>query len=348
MNRVGELVRQKQELLGGEKPPRAREAAKQLGITEAQYVGLSCCDTAVKLDMSQIKKIFVDLESLGEVMALTRNDQVVMEHNGIYSNPSFNGQHVIFSGSDIDLRLKIGVWQYGFGVNENGRKSLQFFDQFGTAAHKIYVTDKSDQLFYEKLVDDYRDEGCKKSLLKVDSKQTVEIKKSETLNEAVLRQEWRRLEDAHHVNKLLQLFGLTRPQAYQHLTEDAIPVKDEGLKALLTEASETELPLLMFAPNAVATQIHNGTVKKLMEMGPWFNVLDPAFNLHARTDQITEAWVVKKYLGKTVPTCSIEFFNDEQTAVMMVYLHPDVRNDELIEKKWHQLLANLTGQESIL
>lgn len=48
----------------------------------------------------------------------------------------------------------------------------------------------------------------------------------------------------------------------------------------------------MFVPNSSATQIHNGTVHKLMEMGPWFNVLDPKFNLHANMSLISESWCI--------------------------------------------------------
>jgi putative hemin transport protein len=29
-------------------------------------------------------------------------------------------------------------------------------------------------------------------------------------------------------------------------------------------------------------------------MGPWFNVLDPTFNLHLREDATASAWIVRK------------------------------------------------------
>jgi putative hemin transport protein len=41
-------------------------------------------------------------------------------------------------------------------------------------------------------------------------------------------------------------------------------------------------------------QIHSGPVHRIEVMGPWLNVLDPAFNLHLREDRIAGAYVVRK------------------------------------------------------
>ena len=41
-------------------------------------------------------------------------------------------------------------------------------------------------------------------------------------------------------------------------------------------------------------QIDSGAVQRVEVMGPWLNVLDPAFNLHLREDRIASAWIVRK------------------------------------------------------
>ena len=51
---------------------------------------------------------------------------------------------------------------------------------------------------------------------------------------------------------------------------------------------------MIFVSSRGCIQIHTGEVRKLLPMGPWFNVMDPNFNLHLREDHVASAWVVKK------------------------------------------------------
>ena len=72
-------------------------------------------------------------------MALTRNDECVHERKGVYLNPDFSNPHgQVFVGEDIDLRIFINSWKFGFSVVEGDRKSFQFFGKDGLALHKIY------------------------------------------------------------------------------------------------------------------------------------------------------------------------------------------------------------------
>src|SRR3546814_9918332 len=80
------------------------------------------------------------------VMALTRNEFCVHERKGRYEQVSFNNHVGLALGPDIDLRLFMSHWKIGFAVQENDRKSLQFFNGEGTAMHKIYLTpDRSEE-----------------------------------------------------------------------------------------------------------------------------------------------------------------------------------------------------------
>ena len=89
-------------------------------------------------------------------MALTRNDHVVHERKGVYENISFNNHVGLVLGADIDFRLFLGDWKFGFAVHENERFSLQFFNSYGDAAHKIYLTEKSNKEAYDVLVEKYK------------------------------------------------------------------------------------------------------------------------------------------------------------------------------------------------
>ena len=82
--------------------------------------------------------IFRDLGTLGEVMALTRNDWCVHERHGRYQDIQADGPVGLVLGPDIDLRVFFSCWRSAWAVEQDGRHSLQFFDGEGVAVHKVY------------------------------------------------------------------------------------------------------------------------------------------------------------------------------------------------------------------
>jgi putative hemin transport protein len=66
------------------------------------------------------------------------------------------------------------------------------------------------------------------------------------------------------------------------------------LAQALQAAGASETPIMVFVGNPGCIQIHTGPVKNLKRTEPWFNVLDPDFNLHLREDAIVSAWAVFK------------------------------------------------------
>ncbi|MPQ77318.1 ChuX/HutX family heme-like substrate-binding protein [Hydrogenovibrio sp. JE_KL2] len=332
------LKQKKLELAQSERPPRAREAAKTLGISEAEYVALDCGEGVQALNMTRITEILLGVPLIGEVMALTRNDAAVMEHHGKYTGAAMRKGLLVFSSPDslIDLRLRINAWQFGFAVDENGRHSLQFFDQYGRAAHKIYMTEYSDFEAYLGLIAEFEAPDCFDEIkrLKMPAETATPLPEVDV---QALRKDWRSIEDSHHVNALLKAYGLTRPQVYERLGDDAKQLDKDGLKTLLETASEQQWRLNMFAPNGVATQIHSGPVSKIVEMGPWLNVLDPKFNLHLNATLVTQVWSVSKYLDGRVNSRSVQLFDANQQSVMMVYFAPEMANT-LQEASWNAFL----------
>ncbi|MCA1851910.1 MAG: hypothetical protein LC647_05825, partial [Beggiatoa sp.] len=118
---------------------RAREAARRLCASEAELVASVCGTSAVRLD-PDFGALVASLPALGEVMALTRNEHAVHERTGRYENLQIGAAFGLVLGPEIDLRLFLQRWRYGFAVTETGqhgsRRSLQFFDTHGTALHK--------------------------------------------------------------------------------------------------------------------------------------------------------------------------------------------------------------------
>jgi putative heme degradation protein len=75
---------------------------------------------------------------------------------------------------------------------------------------------------------------------------------------------------------------------------------------------------MIFVSSKGCIQIHTGLVQKLVSMEPWFNVLDPQFNLHLREDHIAEAWLVKKPTNDGIVT-SLELFDENFQQIALIF-----------------------------
>lgn len=297
---------------------RIRDAAKELGTSEAALIATTVDESAIRLK-DEFQEILKELEELGPLMGLTRNDHCVHERKGIYKKLSFRGSIGLAVNPDIDLRLFMSQWASGFAVNEKGRRSLQFFGKDGEAVHKIYLTESSDENAYEALVKKYTAEDQHAALeFTVTKARPQEIPDAE-VNVAGFQQAWLDLEDTHDFHGLLKTYGISRTQAlrlapYGHAAQITV----ESLKSILYKAAETDLQVMVFTSSAGCIQIHTGLLKKLMQTGPWFNVLDPEFNMHLREDGIASVWLVKKPTKDGMVT-SIEVFDVEGNIIVQFF-----------------------------
>jgi putative hemin transport protein len=134
---------------------RIRDAAEQLGVSEAELLALACGGTATRL-AADWAELIQSLPRLGRVLALTRNDHAVHEKHGRYIDPAAAG---LAPDDALELRLFPERWRFGFAVAERGpggeRHGLQFFDAHGGAVHKVYLTAASHRGAYENLVERY-------------------------------------------------------------------------------------------------------------------------------------------------------------------------------------------------
>ena len=150
--RAAEL-RARNEALAAEQPKlRARNLAQALGVSEAQWVAAGCGGVKATALHGEPQAIFRDLGTLGEVMALTRNDWCVHERHGRYQDIQADGPVGLVLGPDIDLRVFFSCWRSAWAVEQDGRHSLQFFDGEGVAVHKVYRTEATDVAAYDALV----------------------------------------------------------------------------------------------------------------------------------------------------------------------------------------------------
>lgn len=290
------------EALKSEQPKlRIRNAAEALDVSEMELLELQLGNTATRLSGGW-QSLLQEVESLGYVMALTRNEYVVHERKGVYHNVSFmhDGKMGVAVNPDIDLRLFMWEWEYGYAVEVPSRgkvlHSLQFFNQRGAAVHKIYLTNKSDKAAYDALVNKYRAED-QSTPATVDHSPVAapNVIPDSEIDVAAFQEEWRNLQDTHDFFPLLKKYELQRTQALRLAPEGFTQkVPNEAVVKVLEAAAKNEVPIMVFVNSPGCIQIHTGPVKKLIPMEQWFNVMDPDFNLHLNLEGIAESWVVKK------------------------------------------------------
>lgn len=312
---------------------RIRDAAKSLGVSEGELLFTKRGNGVQPLKQDWVS-FLSDTPRLGFVMALTRNESCVHERKGEYKNVSTEGHVGLVVGEDIDLRIFLNRWKYGFYVEENHNKSFQFFDAHGDALHKIFFTDRTNvdewNQIREKYVVQYIDDPIfqkKEILQKITSYLSAEQEES-------FLEDWRNLKDTHDFFPMLMKYKVDRLKALR-LAEGEFTrqVSNSTVAKVLELCRNEKQDVMIFVGNPGIIQIHTGTVDRLETMGPWFNVMDPLFNLHLRTDLIHESWIVEKPSVDGFVT-ALELFdsNGEQILQLFGKRKPGIPQSKVWEK----------------
>lgn len=340
-------LKQRYRRLKEEQPElRARNAAEELGVAEGVLLAAQTGEGITRL-VDEPENILRAVAPLGEVMALTRNDWAVHERKGVYDNASFfeHGglRQGLFVNPDIDLRLFMNHWKFCYAVTEQSskgeRKSLQFFDRSGAALHKIYLSANSVDSAYQELVTKIQAAAQPAHIDVEPYAPKAPERPDDEIEWAGLRMAWEAMRDTHEFFPMLKKFKVGRLQALRRIGDDfARSVPATALRATLNEAAVRACPIMVFVGNRGCIQIHSGTVQRLVEHGPWYNVLDPMFNLHVREDRIAESWVTRKPTEDGVVT-ALELFDDAGELIVTLFGKRKPGIPELTE--WREIIAAL-------
>ncbi|MGH1516208.1 hemin-degrading factor [Chryseobacterium sp. JK1] len=333
-------LKEKWEALKAENPHiRIRNAAEQLEVSEAELLATNIGKEVTVLN-PDFQGILTEAETLGKVMALTRNNECVHERKGTYLNSDFSSPHAqLFVGEDIDLRIFLNHWKFAFAVVEGDKKSLQFFGKDGLALHKIYLTKDSNEEAFNTIVEKFKADDQNQVL----TFEAVAPKQAEKADAEIdvegFKKAWTELKDTHDFFMMTRKFGVSRTQALR-LAPEGFTKKIDNAKvvSVLEDASEKNTPIMVFVGNRGMIQIHTGNVKKTLWHQQWFNVMDPDFNLHLDVTKIAEAWIVKKPTEDGEVT-AIEVFNTEGDFIVQFFGKRKPGIPELQE--WKDLVAAL-------
>ncbi|MGD1894540.1 MAG: hemin-degrading factor [Cyclobacteriaceae bacterium] len=317
------------ELLAQEPNLRIREAAKRLSLSEAQLLATTVGEDCIRL-RGPWPEFLKRLPELGYVMSLTRNDACILEHKGHFDqvNAFGKGDHWMAPViGPIETRVFFSSWHVAFAVHQekNGREltSFQVFDRAGDAITKIFLQEKSNLDAYKAILNDFRDDnqGAEQSV-----PGTEEINYSDEVDQDSFLSDWDNLKDTHDFFPMLRKHKVHRYHALELAVEKyTYQIDPESLEGMLKRASQTKLPIMIFAGNRGNLQIHQDTVRtiRMLERGHngverWLNVLDPKFNMHLRMNMVDTAWVVKKPTEDGIVT-AVELFDAQRNLITQFF-----------------------------
>ncbi|GAB5407658.1 MAG: hemin-degrading factor [Balneolaceae bacterium] len=337
------LRQQWQELKEKSPKLRIKDAAETLGVSEVELLTTQQDVTRLKEDWAGI---FKAIESLGYVMALTRNESVVHERKGEYHNISFEGHVGLVLDPNIDLRIFQNRLGFAFAVPVKNSKgtllSIQFFDKHGTAAHKIYLMNDSHMDEYHSLVRNFEHED-QTSDLKITPKKDRPVNSDPgEVDKNALLSDWAELKDTHDFYPLLMKHKIERTDALA-LAEGTFTQKidNASTEAMLVKAVEQNVSIMVFVSSGPVIQIHTGEINTVKKMGDWLNILDPEFNLHLRADHIAHSWIVEKPTEDGIVT-SLEIFDNKMNNIATFFGARKPGIPEL--ESWRSLITELKSE----
>lgn len=319
---------------------RDRDLANNLGISEAQLVAahIGFCTRAIE---AHPDALIPAAKTLGSVMGLTRNTQCVIEVGGEYTEYHSGDHAAMVLAPAIDLRIFPKHWVHAFAVEKQTDKhmlrSLQVFDAAGDAVHKIFLRGHSRHDLWPDLID--RLAVTSDDSLLPSPRVPTEGAKSNPDKADILRQEWAKLTDTHQFLRLVAKLKMNRLGAYRLAGRPFAHRLDPGVvDGMLHAVRDAGIEIMVFVGNRGCIQINTGPIGTLTPMGPWQNVLDPAFNLHLRLDQVAEVWAVDKPT-KRGNAVSVEAFGAEGDLIFQIFGVPKEGRDS--RPAWQAIVAEL-------
>ena len=336
-------IRMRFEQLKSKRPKaRARDLASEIGTSEAELLGSRTSEEIIRLE-GDWAELIRSLPSLGPVMVLTRNEDCVHEKHGEFNNVSIGPGHGIVLNKDIDLRLFMSHWHFGFAVTEvvasGKRHSLQFFDIDGQAVHKVYISKNGNLKPYRTLVRRFAAQNQKSDLITHSLPSGRENAPDDELDKDSFLTHWENLKDTHHFFGMLHEFGVGRRQSMR-LAEGKFTrrLTNDCLGGLLDNAVKDQTSIMCFVGNPGCIQIHTGIIFKTAIMGHWLNILDKTFNLHLNQSSVESIWAVEKPTSDGIVT-SVEIFNEAGNCFCQFFGERKPGRTEL--PGWRDIVANL-------
>ena len=268
---------------------RIRDAAKKLGTSEASLLSTEINDGVFFLNISDYDTFLSEVLSLDKIMLLIRSDSVVHEKTISSKDIQLRDNKVFNSKSNESiLEFNPTLFKYVFSQNKlhakRSLRSFQIFDIYGNAILKIYLKGKN-EIEFDNIVERYQAEYHYElqetgNLKNLEPKSIIELNSSEK-----------------------------ECECYEY------DLKENILRKILTAASKEQIPIQIHAIGKGTIQYHKGLIKKIVDFGPWINIIDKTFNLHAMENHLKHV-VLKKHQKDNDTFYYIDFFDKSNNYVL--------------------------------
>jgi len=121
------------------------QLARDLGVPEFEVIRAFPADRATELDIARWEELLCSLEALGSVRVLVSNGATTIEVDGQFGGFSTAGEFFNVQTDTLDMHIRWQQLAAVFAVEKPGHmdgmatRSLQFFDQSGAAALKVFL-----------------------------------------------------------------------------------------------------------------------------------------------------------------------------------------------------------------
>jgi putative heme utilization carrier protein HutX len=120
------------------------QLAHELGVPEVEVIRAFPSERVRELDVSRWEELFRALETFGPVWVLVSNSAATIEAKGQFGGFSTAGEFFNVQTETLDMHIRHRQLAAVFAVEKpghldgTGTRSIQFFDQSGAAALKVF------------------------------------------------------------------------------------------------------------------------------------------------------------------------------------------------------------------
>ncbi|MDK4575163.1 MULTISPECIES: ChuX/HutX family heme-like substrate-binding protein [Kingella] len=318
------------------------QAVKQAQLTEGQYLAQHPKSQYLG---SEINAFLLSLEALGNLTSTVRNPIAYSQKTGIYHNLDLSpmmGTAINLGG--LDLRLFLRRWKHIIAHQQNDCYSFQFFDTYGNAIEKVYLTQPEQIPAWQQLCQQFTQSTTPEWEMQPENPATpLNTLTPETI--AAYQQEWQTLQNVHHFRVVLSQFGIDRLQGLQYAPQnDAMRLPIAALEAIITQCAQRKITLLTFVNNNGIVQIQTGKVHHITRQDNGLHMQDQQeeqFTCHIQDQSISQFWFVRRP-GSNGIVHSFEAYNDQRELVLQLFGRQADAESEPAD--WQQLVQDILTQ----
>ena len=284
-----ESIKSKWKSLQAENPKlRIRDAAKQLEVSEACLLSTEINESVSYLNVIDYNSFLLKVLSLDKIMLLTRTDYVVHEKTLSTKDVKLKDNKIIDTNTnDPVLKFNPKLFTYFFSQNKIHAKrylrSFQIFDANGDAVLKIYLKG-NDRNKFDSIEKEYSADYNYELQLNTNS-------------------------DDLKVENILK--NKKYKERYVYSVEKNI------LREILTNTSKISIPIQIQAIGKGTIQYHRDLIGKVIDFGPWINIIDKTFNLHAIEGHLKKV-ILNKYIHNSITFYSVDFYDKNGDQVLVI------------------------------